>query len=68
MMCFTAVLLSVVYITLFNTLHEFFMPVVCVLYDIVKNGKFSVWCDFQCSLTARQGDRVKMLSHSSLHM
>ena len=30
------------------------MPVICFLYNTLKNSKFPVWNDFQFWLTARQ--------------
>ena len=42
-----------------HKLHEFFVPVGCVLYDVLQNSKFPVWNDFQFCLTARQADSQK---------
>ena len=50
--------LSVLYTSLFITSHYFFMPLVCVLYYILKK-KFPVWNDFQFCSTARQADKSK---------
>ena len=50
------------------TLHQFFMPVVCVLHDIPDNSKFPVWNGFQFCLTARQADRLKQLPYSRVRM
>ena len=65
---FTAIFSSGNYTTLSNMLLSFFVPVVHIHYDILKNSKFPVWNYFQFCLIARQVDRVKILSHSSLRM
>ena len=38
---------------------SFFVLVVCVLYNILKNSEFPVWNDFQFCFIARQVSRVK---------
>ena len=65
-LCFTTIFSSSYYITQSNTVLYFFVPVVYVHNDVLKNSKFPARNDFQFCLIARQADRVKILSHSSL--
>ena len=45
------------------------MPVVCVLYDVLKNIKLPVWNDFQFCSSARQADsKKKLISFFSVHV
>ena len=56
------------YSALSNMINLLFVPVVCVLYDVLKNSRFPVWNDVQFCLNVRQAERGKKSFTPSLCM